>query len=487
MWQATPFLHNRKEKTKTEAFLFSPVDFHIPTSDPTLGLMVTVFELPSGDPRFVRLTRLMAETLFLKYYENGIGDRELAFEQALQELNRRLPDLYLNFGRSWLADLTAAIFLVTEDSCFLYQLGSPVTAWWLTERRLINIGNQLGKNDDHLHPLKIFSQYHRAPIDTLRSFCLAGPLLADLVSPGRFKDILRQAGTSAQAVQQLQPLLENIPAHIPLYGFIVMRGALANMTHNPRHTTQSLPATNLQPKQSEPWSRRYRRFVLKLQRFSLKQKGLLLGCLVTFLIFTSVVGVTAGRERWKNLAETQRTAKAGVLSELGASESALTAGSQELAAQHWGEASRLFRTLPKRHQTDELKQTLENTRDKIFRLTKVEPVATARAIPPPPLLFDLTTLKSWESFRTEKHISWRLSPLEPLLEQPLITASTSTPTFWTLLDAPSKRLLVLNRKNGEIIYQFTWESPATVQNALLDETAKMIYLLSGTNVYKFNF
>ena len=479
MWNATPFIHNRKEKTHADVFLYAPADFHIPLADASTGLLLATFELPADDPRWARLTRLIAETLFLKYYENPSLDRELAFEQALQEVNRRLPDLYLNFGRSWLSELTASIVLLTDDSCFFYHVGAPVSAWWLNERRLTNLARQLAKPEEApLHPLKVFSQYHRAPAESLMAFCLAGPLLSDLLSGDRLQEILSGAAGSHQAVEKLQTFLHEVPPHIPLYGFMVMRETAnvyhSSTTHYPVPSNKFTPPA---PSTSESWFRRYRRLSLKLQRFSLRQKGLLMGSALTLLILLSTVGTLIGHRWLATRRTTLQNETASVLTEINAAKSALLANSQGLAITHAEQASQLFAVLPPNAKLPELAAQLSSLQTIVFHFMTTKPDLVGRANPSPPLLFDLTTL-----------IPWNKSPwphLDPPLQKPLATSAATAPNTAAVLDAETNRLLLINKKTSDILSVWHWEQPVNVQNAVFDEGNKTVFLLSGTNVYKF--
>jgi len=95
-------------------------------------------------------------------------------------------------------------------------------------------------------------------------------------------------------------------------------------------------------------------------------------------------------------------------------------------------------------------------------------------------LLDKDTVHQFGSGRKQ---NFSLSPVEPALTNPTKIIALKESDYLYILEPANQRLIVYNKK-GIFLAQYTGDQLANLTDIAVDENFKMLYLLSGTTIYK---
>ena len=174
-----------------------------PSEEQALGKLIVITDLPGTDRVNLDVISLIQEELRTGYYQSTDTKPERAFEQALQQTNRRLHSVITDGVSSWVEKANIIVAAAWRDQVIISTVGS-VHSFMLRHGRIHDI---LDPTPQTVNPVRIFSHVMSGQLQADDQLLLCTPSLLDYFSLEQLRRALLDGSPSAVVRQWETTLL----------------------------------------------------------------------------------------------------------------------------------------------------------------------------------------------------------------------------------------------------------------------------------------
>lgn len=190
---------NNDRKT-THIFLSEPT----PLEEKNFGRVFSIIEIESQDATSDEIINLINEELVHNYYRSTELDIDVAFENAMHLLNRKLQQVTAELGEEWIKKLNASVAVIKGNELQFTQIGN-LNIFIIQNKQIIPLHE---KNKYNINPLKIFANISNGQLTDNSSIIFCTESLLDYLSQEKIKKTILENDPD-EAVENLQELLES--------------------------------------------------------------------------------------------------------------------------------------------------------------------------------------------------------------------------------------------------------------------------------------
>lgn len=193
--------HRGNEFSLVRLFTSEPT----PLEEKNLGRIFILTEIEASDDIYEELIELINDEFNHHYYRSEDFDTELALEQSLQKLNKKLQEAIAEIGKEWLHKLNIVIAVLKGDEMHFTQLGTA-QAFLIQNDQIINVIDSAKAKTQQVNALKIFSNVLSGKLNQNSALVFCTESLLDYLSPEKIKKTVLE-NTPKKAADHLEKIL----------------------------------------------------------------------------------------------------------------------------------------------------------------------------------------------------------------------------------------------------------------------------------------
>lgn len=174
-----------------------------PLEEKNFGTVFSIVDIESKDPKNEQIIATLNEELVQNYYRSCDLEVEMAFENTLHLVNRKMQEIVSEVGEDWLKKFNIAIGVIKNQELHFTSIGNIFI--------LLTQNNQIIKLNDSrstiTNPLKIFSNILSGKLTANDSVIFCTETILDYLSQEKIKKILIE-NDPTEAVRYIENVLQ---------------------------------------------------------------------------------------------------------------------------------------------------------------------------------------------------------------------------------------------------------------------------------------
>lgn len=229
-----------KSRTTPNVYIFRGS----PLEEKNLGKLFVLMEIESPDNINHEIIRAIQEEIRVNYYQSTEFDNlEVAFENTLQKVNQKLPDLLAPLAegdKDWLDKISILIAILRNNILHFASVGKT-EAFLIHKDKIVNILESTSSPESgEINPLKIFSNIISGNLNPQDALLFCTPTLLEYISLEKLKHIIA-SHPSSEATLRLEDLLAENEGYHSFAAIVVKLIPVEEAWRAPERTEATLP------------------------------------------------------------------------------------------------------------------------------------------------------------------------------------------------------------------------------------------------------